>query len=122
VLVAPNRLVVIDWFDACRGDPLGDIARTSILLGDLGAAMFCPDHLPGVTLGVLEQVYGAYRARILHDAEFTPLDLTQHHVTALAARLAEGLERDVVLDAWRRSKLTAGARPATTSTRTGRGS
>jgi len=36
ILLASNRVVVIDWIDASRGNPLADVARTSIIF--LGAA------------------------------------------------------------------------------------
>lgn len=36
VLISPKEAVVIDWMDATRGNPLADVARTSVIL--LGAA------------------------------------------------------------------------------------
>ena len=36
VLLTPGRAVIIDWIDASRGNPLADVARTTVLT--LGAA------------------------------------------------------------------------------------
>jgi hypothetical protein len=36
ILLSPDRAVVIDWIDSSRGNPLADVARTSIIV--LGAA------------------------------------------------------------------------------------
>jgi aminoglycoside phosphotransferase (APT) family kinase protein len=108
VLVTPGGPIVIDWFDASRGDPRLDVARTSLLLGALGTRLIRPVHLPGATLPVLEALYEAYRHGILERTGFASADIDRHRQSTLAARLAEGLERDDMLDAWRLSRSEGG--------------
>lgn len=55
VMLGQSRAVVIDWMDATRGNPLADVARTSVLLDGAAAAQI-PD--PNV----------AARAVAFHDA------------------------------------------------------
>jgi aminoglycoside phosphotransferase (APT) family kinase protein len=47
---------VIDWFDACRGTALGDIARTATLL----ATVTDSAHMPGATQTVLNDMRTLY--------------------------------------------------------------
>src|ERR1044071_5794670 len=57
VILAPDGPMIVDWFDASRGEPVADVARTCLLLGDGDRT---PEHLPGAdpaTLGVLAQAY-----------------------------------------------------------------
>jgi aminoglycoside phosphotransferase (APT) family kinase protein len=104
VIVTSDGPVVIDWFDASRGDSLLDIARTLVLLGDIGTETYCPPHQPGATVTVLRELHEAYRARILRTTELSVAELDRRRMFALAARLAEGLERDDLLRAWRSAK------------------
>jgi aminoglycoside phosphotransferase (APT) family kinase protein len=104
VLVTPRGPVVIDWFDASRGDPTLDVARTALLLGVLGPRLIRPVHLPGATLPVLKALYEAYRRGILERTGFIAGEIDRHGPSTWAARLAEGLERDDLIEAWRRSR------------------
>src|SRR5262249_45632035 len=87
VLIASAGPVVIDWFAASRGAPCLDVARTSLLLGDLGIRMIRPVHLPRATLEILEALYDAYRRGILRRTGFTAADVDRHRPPTLAARL-----------------------------------
>jgi len=99
VILAPDGPVVVDWFDASRGEPVADIARSSLLLGD---GKNTPPHLPGAdpaTLGVLTR---AYLSRLRERLEFSDDELALWRAVNAAARLAEGLSRAPLLDVWNR--------------------
>ena len=54
VILTRDGPVIVDWFDASRGDPVADVARSSLML--LGDGANPPRHLPGAdpaTLGAL---------------------------------------------------------------------
>jgi aminoglycoside phosphotransferase (APT) family kinase protein len=99
VLVSADGPVVIDWFDASRGDPVLDVARTMVLLGAIGPTTILPVHLPGATPALLRDMHEAYLDRILHLRGLSADDVAAARVFAVAARLAEGLERDELLRA-----------------------
>lgn len=101
VILSPGGPVVVDWFNAGRGHPAGDIARTSLLLGAGLDDTAQVEHLPGHT---------PHRLRLLHDAYLDEvcrlvgvergLVHRWRRVEALA-RLAEGVAPDGLLDLWR---------------------
>jgi aminoglycoside phosphotransferase (APT) family kinase protein len=104
VLTSDDGPVIVDWFDASRGDRVADVARSSLtLLGD-GAAT--PPHLPGShprTLGVLTR---AYLARLHESLDLAPGQLSLWQAINAVARLAEGVSREPLLDVWRRFEWT----------------
>jgi hypothetical protein len=51
--IAPSRAVVIDWIDASRGNPLADVARTTIIV--LGAA--ASSEVPNTALKVFVRLF-----------------------------------------------------------------
>jgi aminoglycoside phosphotransferase (APT) family kinase protein len=104
VIVSNGGPVLVDWFDASRGDRVADVARSSLtLLGD-GAAT--PSHLPGSdrrTLAVLTQ---AYLSRLQESLDISPGLLSLWQAINAAARLAEGVSREPLLEVWRRFEWT----------------
>jgi aminoglycoside phosphotransferase (APT) family kinase protein len=100
VLLAPGGPMIVDWFDASRGDPIADVARASLLL--LGDGADSPRHLPGsdrATLAVLTDAYLAHlgeRVHIDHDL------LARWQAVNAAARMAEGVQREALLEVWTR--------------------
>ena len=106
VIVGHNGPVLVDWFDASRGERVADVARSSLtLLGD-GAAT--PRHLPGSdrrTLAVLTQ---AYLSRLQESLDISPELLSLWQAINAAARLAEGVSREPLLEVWRRFEWTRG--------------
>lgn len=99
VILTDSDPVIVDWFDASRGDVVADVARTLLTLrGDGGAT---PRHLPGsdsTTLGVLEAAYLAQlRTRLELDDEL----LRQWQAVQAVARMSEGVPRDALLESWR---------------------
>jgi aminoglycoside phosphotransferase (APT) family kinase protein len=98
VLMGRAGPVIVDWFDAARGERVVDVARSLLtLLGD-GAAT--PSHLPGsdrATLGVLTQ---AYLSRLRESLDLPPELLSRWQAIGAAARLAEGLAPEPLLEVW----------------------
>jgi aminoglycoside phosphotransferase (APT) family kinase protein len=109
VIVSKDGPVLVDWFDACRGDRVADVARSSLtMLGD-GAAT--PSHLPGSdhrTLAVLTQ---AHLSRLQESLDISPGLLSRWQAINAAARLAEGVPREPLLEVWRRSQSVLGSAP-----------
>ena len=100
VLVSDDGPVLVDWFDASRGDRVADVARSSLTLLGEGAAT--PSHLPGSdrrTLAVLTQ---AYLSRLQESLDIPAGLLSRWQAINAAARLAEGVPREPLLEVWRR--------------------
>jgi aminoglycoside phosphotransferase (APT) family kinase protein len=100
VLLSDRGPVIVDWFDASRGDRVADVARSSLTLLGHGAAT--PSHLPGADPRTLDVLTRAYLAR-LREALDIPADLLDRwQAVSAAARLAEGVASEPLLQVWRR--------------------
>jgi aminoglycoside phosphotransferase (APT) family kinase protein len=110
VILGNHAPVIVDWFDASRGDPVADIARTSLTL--LGDGTRPPRHLPGSdrrTLGVLTE---AYLARLGAPLEIAPELLARWQAVQAVARMAEGVPRAALLEVWRQFERSDGSEHA----------
>jgi aminoglycoside phosphotransferase (APT) family kinase protein len=114
ILLGQDGPTLVDWFDASRGDPVADVARTSLtLLGDGAAA---PRHLPGSDRRTLAVLTGAYLARLRGSLEIGHELLARWQAIEAVARMAEGVPRSALLEVWRRFEQTNGEqRPAVQS-------
>jgi aminoglycoside phosphotransferase (APT) family kinase protein len=108
VLMSPGGLVIVDWFDASRGDRVGDIARSSLTL--LGEGATTPSHLPGADRQTLAVLTGAYLARLQEALDIPPELLSRWQAVNAVARLAEGLSPGPLLEVWRRFEWEQGLR------------
>jgi hypothetical protein len=102
--------VLVDWFDASRGDPIADIARSSLTLLSDGANP--PEHLPGsdpATLGVLTS---AYLARLRENLEIDDDLLARWQAVSAVGRIAEGVPRAALLEVWTRFDLAGSVHAA----------
>ena len=100
VIVSKDGPVIVDWFDAARGDRVADVARSSLTLLAHGGTT--PSHLPGSdprTLAVLTQ---AYLSRLREPLDISPALLSRWQAINAAARLAEGMSPEPLLEVWRR--------------------
>ena len=100
VIVSKNGPVLVDWFDASRGDRVADVARSSLTLLGEGAAT--PSHLPGSDRGTLAVLTQAYLSRLQESLDIPPGLLSRWQAINAAARLAEGVPREPLLEVWRR--------------------
>jgi aminoglycoside phosphotransferase (APT) family kinase protein len=108
VIVSQDGPVLVDWFDACGGDRVADVARSSLTLLSHGATT--PSHLPGSdprTLAVLTQ---AYLSRLQESLDIPPSLLSRWQAVNAAARLAEGVPREPLLEVCRRFGWVEGFR------------
>ena len=104
VILSDSGPVIVDWFDASRGDPLADVARTSMTLLSDGATP--PRHLPGADIETLATLTEAYVAQLRAQLEFADAELAQWEAIQAVARIAEGVPRRPLLEVWRRFEGT----------------
>jgi uncharacterized protein (TIGR02172 family) len=57
ILVAPGREVVIDWIDASLGNPLADVARSTIIALGAAASSQVPNPLLKISLRLFHAIY-----------------------------------------------------------------
>lgn len=92
--------IIIDWFDASRGDPAADIARTVLLQSPRGNGPRGPDHLAGATRQLLATASQAYLVAITELVPVERDDLERLIAVAAVARLAEGVEAASLITIW----------------------
>jgi aminoglycoside phosphotransferase (APT) family kinase protein len=97
VILGRDGPVLVDWYDASRGDPIADVARTCLLLGG-GAAR----HLPGSNGSMLASLTTAYLRRLWEPLELDDDTLERWKGINAVARMAEGLASDTLFEAWQR--------------------
>jgi aminoglycoside phosphotransferase (APT) family kinase protein len=100
VLLGRDGPMIVDWFDASRGDPMADIARSSVTL--LGDGAEPPRHLPGSDRATLSVLTDAYLARLGEQLEIDPDLLARWQAVNAVARIAEGVPSGVLLEVWTR--------------------
>jgi aminoglycoside phosphotransferase (APT) family kinase protein len=104
VLMSEGGPVIVDWFDASRGDRVADVARSLLTL--LGDGATTPPHLPGSDRRTLDVLTRAYLSRLNEWLEIPPGLLSLWQAINAVARLAEGVSRDPLLEVWRRFDWT----------------
>lgn len=94
VLVAGDRVSVIDWSAASRGDPVIDATRTKLLL-DLGEPL-APSAWMRAVIRVGRRAFSAtYLRRYVRFSEVDASLLRRARPVMAAARLAEGIAEEV---------------------------
>ena len=101
VILSGAGPVLIDWFDACRGNPAGDIARTQLLIGAGGATVASVVHLPEAQFDVLNRLHRAYADAAAAAFTTSTADMELWRGIEAAARLGEGLDTRELLAVWR---------------------
>jgi aminoglycoside phosphotransferase (APT) family kinase protein len=110
VLLGRDGPVLVDWFDASRGDPIADVARSSLVL--LGDDTSPPRHLPGSDRATLRSLTDAYLARLAARIELDRELLDRWRAVNAVARMAEGVPRGALLEVWARYRWAGGAQAA----------
>jgi hypothetical protein len=102
VIMSAAGPVLLDWFDAARGDALADVARSSILMGGGGRADSSLPHLVPLDRGVVRSLHDSYM-RVLRErlTSFDEVDFAAWTRVEAAARLAEGVPPHDLLALWR---------------------
>jgi aminoglycoside phosphotransferase (APT) family kinase protein len=97
VILTADGPIVIDWFDASVGDPVGDVARTTILLSaDDGL-----DHLAGARSAPVASLSRGYLAAAVAHFGIDDAMLARWQAVVAVARLAEGVAPAGLLARWR---------------------
>jgi thiamine kinase len=105
VILTHTGPVLVDWFDASRGDPVADVARTLVTL--LGDGTRAPLHLPGSDRRTLDSLTEAYLAHARAELRIDDTALERWHAIEAVARVAEGVPRVALLEVWQRFERTA---------------
>lgn len=100
VVMSPGGPMIVDWFDACRGDAAADIARSSLLLGAGVPNSKHLGHLPGHTPQILRDVHEAYLTTVCGRLDIEPLLVERWRRVEAVARLAEGVDPTELLELW----------------------
>jgi aminoglycoside phosphotransferase (APT) family kinase protein len=100
IIVSRGGLVLVDWFDASRGDRVADVARSCLTLLADGAKM--PSHLPGSDPRTLAVLTRAYLGRLRESLDMPGALLERWQAISAVARVAEGMPREPLLEVWRR--------------------
>jgi aminoglycoside phosphotransferase (APT) family kinase protein len=96
VILGRDGPVLVDWYDASRGDPVADVARTCLLL-DSGSR-----HLPGSNDSMLGTLAGAYLERLWEPLALDHDRLERWTGINAVARMAEGIASRTLFEAWER--------------------
>ena len=112
VIMGPDGPRLVDWFDASRGDPLADVARS--LLTMLGDGARPPAHLPGPDTAAPDALTEAYLARLRERRDIDDDLLARWQAVGAVARISEGVAHGPLLVVWERYGATGGV-PAAAS-------
>ena len=106
VILTSDGPMLVDWFDTGRGDPIADVARSTLLMApDVDAA---PLHLPGGGPELRQRLTNAY-LEALGDVDVSRL--AQWRAVMAIARVAEGVASDGLVGVWRSWSLTSHGAP-----------
>lgn len=108
IILGRGEPMIVDWFDASRGDPIADVAR-SLLLSDGSSP---PEHLPGADPATLKVLTDAYLARLRETLDIGDDVLAHWQAVGAVARVAEGVPSDALLAMWSRFEAGGGAHAA----------
>ena len=96
VILGRDGPMLVDWFDASRGDPIADVARSSLVLLSDGANP--PEHLPGSDPATLAVLTDAYLARLREHFQIDDDLLARWQAVSAAGRMAEGVAPGPLLE------------------------
>ena len=106
VILTSDGPMLVDWFDTGRGDPIADVARSTLLMApDVDAA---PRHLPGGAPELRQRLTDAY-VEALGDLDAS--HLARWRAVMAIARVAEGVASDGLVAVWRSWSLTRHGAP-----------
>jgi Ser/Thr protein kinase RdoA (MazF antagonist) len=98
VILHDGTWMIVDWFDASRGDAVADVARSLLTLLSDGASP--PRHLVGASRAVLGRLVDAYIERTREHRKIDQDLLARWQALGAVARMAEGVSRAPLLEVW----------------------
>ena len=101
ILMSKRGMVLIDWFDASAGNPVADIARSSLLIRPQQTAELDMHHLQGASVEMLAKLHSEYMSEVLSRRPIDEHDLLAWEAAVAAARLAEPVPMGDLLQIWR---------------------
>jgi aminoglycoside phosphotransferase (APT) family kinase protein len=104
-MITPRGLMILDWMTACQGDPLADVARTSVLL-TFGQAPYMNRLIRNLIDLLRGAFYRSYLSRYLAlHPQVTWAEVEAWMIPVAAARLREDIpgEQQPILEFIRRS-------------------
>lgn len=101
ILMSSRGMVVIDWFDASAGNPVADIARSSLLMRPQQTGELDMHHLHGASTEVLRLLHSEYISQLLSLRSIDEHDLVSWEAAVAAARLAEPVPKGDLLLIWK---------------------
>jgi len=113
VILSPRGPMIVDWFDASVGDPVADIARSTLVL--LAHGKNPPSHLPGADPATLDRLTATYLARMGEHRDVPEAELQRWQAVNAVARMAEGVPREALVDVWNRYRRDSSALQTATS-------
>ncbi len=97
IILSARGPIVVDWFDVSRGNPIGDIARSALLLGGGHSIHEGTEHLPGASANALCALHASYLDTVLPDGADIRIEFAAWMHISAAARLAEGVDSALLL-------------------------
>jgi Ser/Thr protein kinase RdoA (MazF antagonist) len=104
IVLTADGPMLVDWFDACRGDPVADVARTWLLLSPRLSAT---SHLGATPDAIVDRVRDAYLDAAHDTFAIDDGKLAQWQAVVAVARIAEGFDPGRLLAVWRQWELFA---------------
>jgi hypothetical protein len=101
ILMSSRGIVLIDWFDASAGNPVADIARSSLLMRPQQTGEPDMHHLHGASAEVLRLLHSDYMSQMLSRRPIDKHDLMSWVAAVAAARLAEPVPKGDLLRIWK---------------------
>jgi aminoglycoside phosphotransferase (APT) family kinase protein len=99
VLMSHDGPMIVDWFDASRGDRIADVARSSLMLGD-GTTR--SHHLPGSDGATVGGLSYAYLARLRDRLEIDDDLFACWRAVQAVGRISEGVPCEPLIEIWGR--------------------
>jgi aminoglycoside phosphotransferase (APT) family kinase protein len=109
VILTDDGPMIVDWFDASRGDPVGDVARSLLLLSASAHGAAAARHLDHVAVKLVDRALVAYRAAAVERFAIDADALERWRAVLAVARVAEGFDPDGLVAVWRRWQDGAGS-------------
>lgn len=89
ILVSPKRETIIDWFNAYSGNPLGDVARTCLLIRSPFIPQGTSDIIVKLSKLIKHLIYSVYLKEYVKLAKINIKDIQAWTLPMAAARLHE---------------------------------